>query len=348
MLLKRIGNFRFFFKDSNKKSWSKMFKEILHFWYVKKELPLDYFRRFLYRKEVENYIDYLGYKQYKRIVFSEKLVSREINSILDNKLSMDYYFSSMNLPMPNLTSHNLKNHYCFNSEVRVIKTRKGLIDFFNLVFENNLEKKLFLKPLDSVGGKGVLLLNKQTLEAQVDKYLTDLLNNSFLHQEVIKQHEDINKVYSKSINTLRIETYINNEYEIKILSVIMRFGVGNSIVDNASAGGFYISVNLDTGKLQGIGRQDLVAGGQVYSSHPDTNTKLEGVRIPFFKEACELAKKAAQYLPNRIIGWDIAITPNGPIIIEGNQTPGMDMTDIAYGGYCKHPMVKEMLSIVNS
>ncbi len=181
---------------------------------------------------------------------------------------------------------------------------------------------------------------------QIDNHLNTLLKNSFLHQEIIKQHADINIVYSKSINTLRIETYIDRENTVKIISVLMRFGSGNNIVDNASAGGFYISVNIKTGMLQGIGRQILNFGAQVYTKHPDTHTILEGVKIPFFEEACELTKKAAKYLPNRITGWDIAITPIGPIIIEGNQNLGMNMTDVAYGGYYKHPLIKEMLSEV--
>ncbi len=88
-----------------------MFIEIIHFWYVKKELPLDYFRCFLYRKEVDNYTDYLGYKQSKKLIFSKKMAFPEISSILDNKLSMHSYFSDLNLPMPKLISHNLKSFF---------------------------------------------------------------------------------------------------------------------------------------------------------------------------------------------------------------------------------------------
>ena len=39
-----------------------------------------------------------------------------------------------------------------------------------------------------------------------------------------------------------------------------------------------------------------------------------------FKELCDLAKKAATVVPQvRYIGWDIAVTPHGPTIIEGND-----------------------------
>ena len=43
-----------------------------------------------------------------------------------------------------------------------------------------------------------------------------------------------------------------------------------------------------------------------------------------FNEAVELVKKAAKVVPEiGYIGWDVAISENGPIIIEGNCFPGV-------------------------
>ena len=45
--------------------------------------------------------------------------------------------------------------------------------------------------------------------------------------------------------------------------------------------------------------------------------------IPGVKEAFELCRSAARRLPQeRYIGWDIAFSVNGPVIVEGNQYPG--------------------------
>ncbi len=44
-----------------------------------------------------------------------------------------------------------------------------------------------------------------------------------------------------------------------------------------------------------------------------------------------------------MIGWDVAISENGPLIIEGNDNNSLFMSDIAYGGYLKHPLFKEIL-----
>ncbi len=129
-----------------------------------------------------------------------------------------------------------------------------------------------------------------------------------------------------------------------ILSVLMRFGIENSIVDNTSAGGFFISVDMNSEMLQDLGRQDFTKGARVFIKHPDTNILLENFKVPFFFDACDLAKKATKYLPNKIVGWDIAISPTGPIIIEGNHSPSLHMSDVAYGGYCNNPLIKEILN----
>ena len=60
----------------------------------------------------------------------------------------------------------------------------------------------------------------------------------------------------------------------------------------------------------------------VYEEHPMAKIKFDTVKVPFVKEAYEMALKAALVVPEmRYIGWDIAITPKGPVIMEGNEYP---------------------------
>ncbi|MDO5980474.1 sugar-transfer associated ATP-grasp domain-containing protein [Flavivirga spongiicola] len=344
-MISKITYLRHFINDPNKKGVFRMIKEIIHYAWVKKELPTDYFRKFLYRKEIKNYTNYLSLKQFTKVIRSKNIVFSEISSILGNKLSMNFYLKNFNLPIPELVSYNLKNNYVYNKDISTITKTSDLIDFFDNIFETSKQESLFLKLLDLEGGEGAILLKKNTFKNQIKNNADFLLANSFVHQEVIKQHLEINKIHSKSVNTLRIETYIDLANNIHILSVVMRFGIGDSVIDNGSAGGFYISVNMTTGVLQGIGMQDFNKGAKVFTKHPNTGAVLENFKVPFFMEACELAKTAAKHLPNKIVGWDIAITLNGPIIVEGNNTPTLSITDVCYGGYCTHPLFKEILDI---
>lgn len=56
-----------------------------------------------------------------------------------------------------------------------------------------------------------------------------------------------NAIHSKSINTLRIASFITSDNTVEIISPFLRFGVGNSDVDNLSSEGFFVEVNLADG-----------------------------------------------------------------------------------------------------
>ncbi|HET6556569.1 MAG TPA: sugar-transfer associated ATP-grasp domain-containing protein, partial [Prolixibacteraceae bacterium] len=54
--------------------------------------------------------------------------------------------------------------------------------------------------------------------------------------------------------------------------------------------------------------------------HPITKQQIIGFHVPFWNETLQMIKKAALLHPeNKSIGWDIAITANGPELIEGNH-----------------------------
>jgi len=55
--------------------------------------------------------------------------------------------------------------------------------------------------------------------------------------------------------------------------------------------------------------------------------------------------KAAGLVPQlKIIGWDVAIDPEGPVLIEGNTTPGMTISEIAQKGFYNNPVFLEILN----
>lgn len=142
--------------------------------------------------------------------------------------------------------------------------------------------------------------------------------STYILQELIIQHEKLSNLYQNSINTLRIVT-INNNETIEVFSSILRIGTkisGN--VDNWAAGGLAVGIDKD-GKLKKYGYYKPCYGIKV-DVHPDTKIEFEGYSIPMYLEAEQLAIEAHKKLCGiHSIGWDIAITKNGPTIIEGND-----------------------------
>src|SRR5699024_12718885 len=66
-------------------------------------------------------------------------------------------------------------------------------------------------------------------------------------------------------------------------------------------------------------------------SHPNTFEKFQDFKIPFYNESCELAINLHESLYGiHSIGWDIAITPDGPLIIKGNDNWNVAMQQLFY------------------
>src|SRR5690606_7468083 len=142
---------------------------------------------------------------------------------------------------------------------------------------------------------------------------------------------------------LRIHTFLNKQGQAHVISGFMRFGTGQLVTDNVSSGGFFIALNLENESLKGSGQQSITLGGTTFTHHPDSNIKLDGFKIPFLKEALTISCSAATKIPTRIVGWDIAITNQGPIIIEGNHNPCLHTAGLAYGGLSKNPIIQTIL-----
>jgi len=73
--------------------------------------------------------------------------------------------------------------------------------------------------------------------------------------------------------------------------------------------------------------------GTKVEKHPISNTVFEDCQLPYWNEVKDLVEKAhKQFYYVQSIGWDVAITPNGPILIEGNDNWGSIPSQIVEGG----------------
>jgi len=294
--------------DNNRKTVVTILKESFHFWIIKKEIPYFYFGKFLYRKEVTNYRDYLSSREVDKITLSKKLHQFQYSTLLRNKLSFSLYMEENNFPVPTLISHNFKNRFYHNTTLQIIQSEKELLLFFEKIFQQENIHSLFLKSTTGMGGSGCFLITKTNLEDKIKRYAKEILSHDFIHQEVIEQHSKINTIYNHSINSIRFNTYLDKKGVIHILSAMMRFGCGGNFVDNSSAGGVCLLVDLEKGKLIGSSYQLMKHGGKRLEQHPDTGITFNEFEIPFFQESKDLVQKAVTYIPDRMIGWDVAIS----------------------------------------
>jgi hypothetical protein len=135
-------------------------------------------------------------------------------------------------------------------------------------------------------------------------------------QERIRQHEVLRSIHPSSINTLRLLTIRTGE-EIQLLSAVLRIGAGESTMDNWNSGGVAVPTDLQNGATDppGLSKRE----GRCVWSHPDTDVSFDGYSILLFQKSKKMVKNAHKEICQiSSIGWDISISPQGPIIIEGN------------------------------
>lgn len=186
--------------------------------------------------------------------------------------------------------------------------------------------KVFMsKPYDGLGGAQVLKVSSKDIE-DVKKYYDDCKNNRIFLEEVVKQNEELNRLCPTSCNTIRIMTF-NNHGKAEILWAGLRIGNGINSVDNFHAGGMATEIDLKTGKLI---RPALNKDLKEFTHHPTTKVQIEGFKIPYFEEVKKMVKEAALESDKiLVVGWDVAIATDGPLIIEGNRRPGFDVVQVA-------------------
>ena len=187
-------------------------------------------------------------------------------------------------------------------------------------FEQFLEKNkiAIVKPVDGEGGKGVEKIEDINLNENRILYEKLVKNKQNIVEQCIMQHKELNELYSDSVNSLRMFTFYK-EGKVYFLQAILKIGNGG-VVDNFSSGGMYAYVD-ENGYVytEAIDRED-----NIFAEHPISKHKIVGFKVPMFKEAVELVKEAAKVVPEvRYVGWDVAISENGPMIIEGNCFPGV-------------------------
>ena len=143
-----------------------------------------------------------------------------------------------------------------------------------------------------------------------------------LCEEIIRQHPDLNAIWPGSINTVRMVTILKDG-KAHVVAAYLRVGNGPRPVDNFNNGGMVVPLDRETGVILCHARDKA---GRFYECHPVTGTRFQGTRVPMWPEILALLQDAAQVVPSiRYVGWDVAVTPEGPLLVEGNQYPGHDI-----------------------
>ena len=190
------------------------------------------------------------------------------------------------------------------------------------------EGRVIAKPNCKGQGKGVKVLPASTKEELAEAM--DFLQraDNYIVEEYITQHSELAKLNPGAVSIIRFYSLSSPRGDM-VFAPVLTCAI-NKCISNGCQDALTAMIDIRTGEVitDAVDQNELVE----HVCHPVTGVRFKGMQIPYWKESIELMKKAVP-LASKIsnIGWDVAITEDGPLIIEANTIPGFNTAQ--YGGY---------------
>jgi hypothetical protein len=320
----------------NKKPLYQIIREIFlckKYWHC---YPLHYYRYDLYKKEYQlsdkqllNYIpEFFFYK-----VFLSYFDSDKYSILIEDKNITEQILRSFDIKQPNTLCKLIKGKI-YTCELRLLNFQELMNDI-----SKNQYEKIFVKPADGRGGHGFFIFHKNNdkkykTKDEVEfneKFLTDIgSKRDYIIQSGLKQDYELSLLYPDSVNTFRIATE-NIKGNVRIVCATLRIGKSGNEVDNSSQGGIALGIDINNGFCKDFAT--TTDSDRMFYKHPDTGFIFNNYKIKNWDEIKKFTIGcAAKLLQFTYLGWDIALTVDGPVVIEANLSFGLDHFQIRLGG----------------
>lgn len=293
-------------------------KDMERYWHTP---SFDYIRYELFNKELskDELLDYIPTTNFYNDYLDKRMKNLR-ESLYDDKLLMFHLFRSLDIETPYVIAVILGG---------TIKSAYGKsLDLGELERAFDKNKKYFFKPVTGNGGTGICVYKfEEPLKDFISKLSPD---TRYIVQEGLVPRADFAEINSSSINTIRAITQHNGS-KSKMTVAILRIGRNGKDVDNSHQGGMSCQIDVTTGKLYPSARTEH--GNESFTSHPDSGFIFQDHQIDGWDKIKETVEIYADLLPEiKDIGWDIAITDKGLVVIELNLGFGIAHIQCTCGG----------------
>jgi hypothetical protein len=197
----------------------------------------------------------------------------------------------------------------------------------------------FVKPIDGKGGKGIerwdhegrglfrgagQLVRAKALVARLSAQ--SWATPRFIQPRVVN-HPKMQDLSNGALATVRALSCLDEQGRPELIGAVLRMAVGgNHVVDNLHAGGIAAGIDLDTGLLGPASNLGSDSRLGWIERHPDSGAAILGRTLPYWDQLRPFVERAHAAFADRVlIGWDIAITANGLVLVEANGAPDLDI-----------------------
>ena len=152
----------------------------------------------------------------------------------------------------------------------------------------------------------------------------DTFRPGLIIQERLHNHADLDRLTgSPFLQTVRACTFVETTGVARLLHAHLKLTARESAVDNFGVGlggNLQCCVDLESGVPGAAVRLRRCGHGlERIERHPETGMAFSEFVLPHWGRFQDVVNRAAErFLPVRAVGWDVAITPAGPVVVEGN------------------------------
>jgi hypothetical protein len=200
--------------------------------------------------------------------------------------------------------------------------------------EQFLRKKanypLFCKPTDKVCSLGAA--NLESYDRKSDSLVTKrgehvsvsyfadqvekFAEGGYLFQTRLEPHPSIVSVCGNQLSTVRMFVLVDEEGPL-LLRASWKIPSGESVADNFWRDGNMLGgIDVETGEVIRVVRRSATKTEPV-EAHPKTGKSFKGLKFPQWKKMREVVMRGAAAVHScHLQGWDVALTDQGPVLVE--------------------------------
>lgn len=246
--------------------------------------------------------------------------------IADNKLLAKEVLVPAGVPMP-----KTYRMYSYFYELR------------NLKQDLSAYREFVIKPAQGSGGGGIIVITdyaeghwisvsgkRYTLE-DLTKRISDILfgiysfglSDTAIIEERLIQHPEMDVLSPYGLADIRVIMYRHHPV-LSMTRLPTRASDGKANLHQGAVG---VGIDITSGLTR-----HAIHKGQPAAVHPDTGVALINRVIPHWTEALSISRRAAEAVPLKYLGIDIAITTTGPKVLEINVRPGIEIQNANHQG----------------
>lgn len=259
----------------------------------------------------------------------EKVNPVSHRSLTEDKVMFHQYCTKHHLAVPELVAVFDAHHASYWGDGRKIETENNIAEGLSAY-----PYDIIVKPVHGYHGKGVFALDfvegKHYFSNNPDQPFSDVFEriinenpDQYILQKRLYSHQKIAEFTGNTVlQSLRLITCLNKNNQPRLIIRKIKLAQEGSLIDNFSWG-------VNEGRLCLVNEYGVIENTIEYDhmkKHLTRRDYVENVdgkkvkfQIPFWEQCVTLVLEAQKaFAPLKTIGWDVAVTDDGPYLIEGN------------------------------